>query len=461
MTARKIGLLLLILGAGATFETAWAVRNHVDVGPQGCRVLGGRFYGPSFSFEDTARVDAPAGARVEVTNAFGRVQVTAGDPGEVKLTLRKVVYRPTEEEAREFAGRISARTEAAGGVVRVTTNRDDVGRDDNVGFETHLTLSVPPGTPVVVANEHGEVDVEDAASADVTASFDDVRVLRVKGAVDVKSRHGDVTVSDVEGGLTLSARHGDVDVRNVAGKATFDTQHGSVKAVAVGGLELDHAHGDVELDDVRGDLRVKSEHGGVVVRGVAGKAAVESSFNDVEVSSVEGEARVKVEHGGVKIREVKGAVVAQTTHNDVELEDVGGPAEVSVSHGGVRAKAVEKGLKVKAAGSDVELDDIRGPVDVDLERGSARVSIQGPLADPVDVRARNGGIRLEVPAGSRFELQAEARRGDVDVDVAGLSLTRSDKTAHGSVGTGGALVRLTADGDVTVEERTATASREQ
>ena len=102
MTARKIGLLLLILGAGAAFETAWAVRNHVDIGPQGCRVLGGRFYGPSFSFEDTVRADAPAGARVEVTNAFGRVQVTTGEPGEVKLTLRKVVYRPTEEQAREY-----------------------------------------------------------------------------------------------------------------------------------------------------------------------------------------------------------------------------------------------------------------------------------------------------------------------------------------------------------------------
>jgi DUF4097 and DUF4098 domain-containing protein YvlB len=461
MTARRIGLLLLILGAGAALETAWTVRSNVDIGPEGCRVLGGRFYGPSYSFEETSRAEAAPGARVEVTNSFGRVQVTAGEPGEVKLTLRKVVYRATEELAREFAGRISARAEGAGNVVRVSTNRADVGRDDRVGFETHLSLVVPPGTPVVVTNEHGAVDVEDAASADVTASFDDVRVLRVKGAVAVKSRHGDVTVSDVEGGLTLTARHGDVDVRNVGGRAALNTEHGSVKAGAVGGLELEHAHGDVELEDVRGDLRVKAEHAGVVARGVAGQADVESSFNDAELSSVAGDARIKVEHGGVKVREVKGALVAQASHNDVELEDVGGPAEVAVSHGGVRAKAVEKGLKVKAAGADVELDGVRGPVDVDVDRGSAHVALAGPLGDPVDVRARNGGIRLEVPAGSRFELQAEARRGDVEVDVAGLTLTRSDKTARGSVGTGGALVKLTADGDVTVEERTATASHER
>jgi Putative adhesin len=460
MTARKIALLLLILGAGAVLETAWAVRGHVDIGPEGCRVLGGRFYGPSYAFEDTARTEAPAGARLEVKNAFGRVQVVAGEAGEVKLTLRKVVFRPTESEAREFADRVSARLESTAGVVRVETNRDAVGRDDRVGFETHLSLVVPPGTPVTVTNEHGAVEVEDAASADVTSSFDDVRVLRVKGAVAVKSRHGDVSVSEVEGALTLSGRHGDVEVRNVGGRATLETQHGSVTATAVGGLEVDHAHGDVAVDDVRGDLRVTNSHGGVVARGVRGKASVETSFSDVLITDVDADARVKVEHGGATLREIKGAVVAEATHDDVELTDVEGPAEVTVAHGGVRAKGVEKGVKVKASGEDVDLDGVRGAVHVDQERGSVRVAHRGPLSEPIEIRARQGGIRLEIPAGSRFELQAEARRGDVDVDVSGLTLTRDEKTAHGSVGTGGALVKLSADGDVTVEERTATASGE-
>ena len=63
MSARKIGLLILILGLGSALETAWAVRSHVDMGPEGCRVLGGRFYGPSYSFEETSsrrRQRAPA-----------------------------------------------------------------------------------------------------------------------------------------------------------------------------------------------------------------------------------------------------------------------------------------------------------------------------------------------------------------------------------------------------------------
>ena len=71
MSARKIGLLILILAFGASVETAWQVRGDWRVGPEGCRVIGGRFYGPSYSFEQTAERAVPAGAalRLEARNA--------------------------------------------------------------------------------------------------------------------------------------------------------------------------------------------------------------------------------------------------------------------------------------------------------------------------------------------------------------------------------------------------------
>ena len=81
----------------------------------------------------------------------------------MKLVLRKVVFRPAESEAREFAGRVAAQVESVGGRVRVDhQSRPRSGRDDRVGFETHLDLVVPPGTPVTVRNEHGAVEIADA-----------------------------------------------------------------------------------------------------------------------------------------------------------------------------------------------------------------------------------------------------------------------------------------------------------
>ncbi|HEY6554468.1 MAG TPA: hypothetical protein VI669_14010, partial [Vicinamibacteria bacterium] len=173
MSARKVGLLILILGFGAAIETAWSVRNHLDIGPSGCRVLGGKFYGTSYRFEEEVTRATAADGRIEVTNAFGDVRVRAGGANEVRVVLAKVVYLPTEDKARDFAGRIKLLAEEGGSRLRISTNRDELTRRrDEAGFETHLSLEVPPGSFVVVKNDHGEVEVMDVARTEVDSSFD-------------------------------------------------------------------------------------------------------------------------------------------------------------------------------------------------------------------------------------------------------------------------------------------------
>ena len=101
MRAAKIGLLFLILMFGAAIETAWQVREQFGIGPMGCQVLGGRMYGTSLVFQSSEERPVEAGRAVEVQNAFGDVTVRAGEPGKVAVALRKVVFRPKEEEARD------------------------------------------------------------------------------------------------------------------------------------------------------------------------------------------------------------------------------------------------------------------------------------------------------------------------------------------------------------------------
>ena len=462
MGARKIGLLIFILGFGAAVETAYSVRQHLDIGPWGCRVLGGRFYGSSFSFEEQSQEELAAGQRVEITNAFGPVRVRAGAPGLVKVGLRKNVYLETEDRAHEFASRILMRAERAGPVLRLATNRDELtARRDDVGFETHFDVQVPPGTAVTVRNQHGAVDVADVTSAEVDGSFDDLRVERVAGAADLKSSHGSVHVASVGGPLTLTARHGDVEVRDVAAAARLDVEHGDVSATRVGGLNLRLAHGSLTVQTLRGDLEVHAEHAGVEATDVSGNARVETSFNAVTLTRVAGDARVKARHGEVQAKEIKGALAVESSFNNVSLEKVGGPVDVTVEHGGLRAEGLEKGARVKASGDEVTLTGFRGPVEVEAARATVRLVPAGPLVEPVTIGTTHGGIFLEVPPGSRFALEARAERGETRVDVPELKITRTEgTTVTGTLGGGGNLVKLTADGgDVTVEPRSAAASR--
>ncbi|HEY7512130.1 MAG TPA: DUF4097 family beta strand repeat-containing protein [Vicinamibacteria bacterium] len=456
MKATKILLLLAILVFGGFIEAARVVRGQVDLGPTGCRVLEGRFRGPSFTFESEQRHAVPPGTALDVQNAFGAVRVSAGPAGEVVLKLRTVVYRPTEEEARRFSELVKASAELSGTALRVTTNRDQLQRsNERVGFETHLELLVPADTAATVRNEHGLVDVAGVAAADVWGSFDAIRVARIAGPAVVKGQHGEVWVSGVQGALSLTARHGPVEVEDVGGRASLDTEHGRVTARRTGALILRAQFGEIEAETVRGDLEIRSQHGRVDVRDVTGNAVVETSYGDVAVAQVGGEARATTQHGHLDLRDVKAAVFAKARYNDVSLQRIGGPVDVNVDHGAVQAEELAGGGRIEASGNDVVVDGFRGPLAVQSHRGGVRLVPSEPVQWPLTVTATHGGIRLEVPAGSRFDLEAQARRGELTLDVPGLTLSRTDDShVTGRLGGGGEAVKLTSEnGDVRLEAR--------
>jgi DUF4097 and DUF4098 domain-containing protein YvlB len=463
VSARKIAFLILIVLFAASVETAWNVREHVDFGPQGCRVMGGRFYGPSWSFEATGERPVTSSAlRLEVDNAFGGVSVVKGAPGVVKARLRKVVFLPTEERARQLADRIELRLTGDADVVKVATNRDELGRRDEVGFETHFEIEAPEGTAVQVRSEHGRVELTDVAAADVTASFDGVTLERVAGDATLEVRHGSVSVERVGGRLQINSRHGDVTLAGVAGPAKLELQHGNLGVRETSALEVELAYGELTAESVGGDLVVRSQHAPVTASDVTGRAEVETSFGGVRLERIGGDARVKVEHGHVAATDISGGFTGETSFDSVELERVRGPVELKVQHGGVEAKGLESGARVRAAGDDVTLEGFAGAIDVEVERGSARLAPGAPIKADVIASATHGNVALEVPDGSAFQLEAESHRGQVDAEIAGLSTQRDEGRRHGQHvqgqhGAGGPQVRLTADGDVSLDARPARA----
>jgi DUF4097 and DUF4098 domain-containing protein YvlB len=462
MSARKIGLLLLILGFGSAVEGLWTVRSHVDIGAAGCRVLGGRFNGPSFSFTETKSLEVPSPARVEIANGFGTVSVVEGAAGPAEVSLRKVVFLRTEGEAREFAGRIVLESSLDGSTLRLGTNRGSLERTDSaIGFETHFEVKVPPGTSVKVDNDHGAVDVVGVAAAEVAGSYEPVSVERVAGDARVSGRHGDVSVSGVAGSLTLSSRFGDAKVHDVKGPSRIEVEHGDATTEGTGHLSLDIKHGDATVGTVGGDLELRGEHAGARIESVSGRATVTTSYRDVQLRDVGSDARVTVDHGGLEARNVKGALQAEVSFGDASVESVSGAVDLKADHSGVRGKDLLGGARIRASGDDVTLEGFRGPVDVEVRRGSVELTPAGPLTDAVTVSTFNGGVRLEVPKGSRFELLATSSHGEIDANVPGLSVKeKGPSRVSATLGEGQARVTLTADqGDVVLAPIEETAER--
>jgi DUF4097 and DUF4098 domain-containing protein YvlB len=465
MKGAKIGLLLVILAFGSTVETAWRIRNHFGPGAWGW-FTGRHFQGPSFTFAAEQSEMVAASTPVEVENAFGAVNVSAGEPGAVRIALRKVVYLGTEDKARAFADRIQIQATREGGALRIRTNRGDLDRrltgdEPEADFLTHLDVVVPPGTAVKVASEHGAVSVVDVARADVSGSHETVRVERVAGPATIEARHGDVHASGIKGDLKLTNRHGDVTIEDVEGKATLDVQHGEVSATRVGGLEVSGAHGDVTAEGVHGDLDVHTQHGAVRGTDVTGRASVETSFQGVTLDKVGGDAKVHTEHGEVSLTEVTGAVDAEASFDDVALTRIGGPVTVAVRHGALRARGLEKGARVRGSGDEIVIEEFRGPIEIEGERAAVRLVPAGAIAAPVKVTATHGAIELDVPAGSHIDVQASAAPGEITTDVPGLSATQTS-AGHltATLGGGGtAVVLSTSHADVRLRGAAAVAQK--
>lgn len=445
MKPAKLALLILILGVGGAIEAAWSVKHRVGFLPMGCRVLTGRFQGPSYSFESSESHEAQGVRVLRVENAFGQVLVRAGEPGKLALGLRKVVYQPTEAQARAFAERIRAAVAIEGETLELIVNRREVeasedGRD--VGFETHLELLVPPGLEVKVQNEHGRVEVADALAASVWTSYEPVRLERIGGNASVDSRHGDVRVLEAKGDVEVTARYGSVELKDVSGRASVSSEHGDVGAARTGPLQATLRYGDLDAEDVA-SLEVDGRQAAVRARGVKGRARVETSYRDVTLSGVSGDASVRSEHAGVSASEVSGALDAKTSYGRVEARGIGGAVEVEVEHGGFEGRDLARGARVKASGEDVLLEGFEGPVSVQVERGGATLAPLAALADTIEARATFGSVRLEVPAGSRLELDATAERGSIDAKLEDLVI--SEATRHrlrARLGQGGPLVTL-------------------
>ncbi len=266
MSARKIGFLILILLFGGVVELSWNLReSRYSFGPEGLRVLGGRFYGPSFEFEEIERA-SPALRGVDADRGAQRLRRGAGGPrrrARVQVRLRKVVFRPTEEKARTFAERIELQVEEDEGRLRVGTNREAVEGSEDVGFETHLELRVPSDTAIEVRNRPrgggGARHRQRPQSAPPSRRASGVH--RGPGE-HRRARRARWRPAGLGADLTLEARHGDVEVSGVAGQADLDVQHGGLSVRGWRAVKARVSYGDVEVEESGRRRRVDARRGG-------------------------------------------------------------------------------------------------------------------------------------------------------------------------------------------------------
>ncbi len=351
------------------------------------------FAGREYAAEETRTIEAPLPAAIEITNSHGWVEVRGGDQADIQLTFKEVVWRKTEEEAKDIAGRIKYSLTAAGDKLTLATNRDEFRKKN---FETGFILTVPRTMTVRITNSYGVVRVEGVKEA----------------AVD--NRHGELYVSEIQGPCTLETSYEDLEAQKIQGDCRITNSHGDVRANAVtGDLWVETSYARVRVEDAGGEADIRGSHISVDARRIQGAVQVETSYEKVSLADV-GPATVRAHHTAVVAENVRGDLDVSTTYEPVQATHVQGDFLVSAKNSDVSATGVE-GDRITIATSyeNVILDDFSAEVTVVLRNGNIVLKPRD-LKHGMDIHNEYGTIHLAWPAGETPRLEARSKGGEVE-----------------------------------------------
>lgn len=290
--------------------------------------------------------------------------------------------------------------------------------------EIEKNLKLDPGGRFVLDADAGSVSItgakESGAKVVITSNRDDLESLF---RFDFESNPGVVRVTARknfhEHWMKNLSLHFEVRVPNSTQLET-KTGGGSIKVYSIkGDSTLRTSGGSLEVSDFAGELNAETSGGGISLREVTGNARVGTSGGSIEVASLSGGFHGNTSGGPIRISKVDGDVYAETSGGSIHIEDAGGRVVAKTSGGSVECR-FDRG---NSKGGELETSG-----------GSVRAAIDPKVNLTLNASASGGGVTSDLP-----------------ITVVG---TISRSSLHGSLGSGGAELRMhTSGGSVHIEAR--------
>jgi hypothetical protein len=288
------------------------------------------------------------------------------------------------------------------------------------------TLKLNPGGRFVLDSDAGSVTIngssQSGANVVITSDRDDVESLfhfvfeDSGGTARVTARK---TFSGHFGWPHNLNLHYEISVPNST-QLEVRTGGGSVRVSSIkGDSTLRTSGGSMEIADLSGELNAETSGGSIALREVTGNSHVETSGGSIEATSIIGALRGHTSGGSIRVSRVDGDVDVGTSGGPIRIDDAGGRVIARTSGGSVEVR-FDRG---NSKGGELETSG-----------GSVRVALDPKVNLNIDATSSGGGVR-----------------SDLDITTSGRISTSS---LHGSIGSGGAELRLHTDGgSVVIESR--------
>lgn len=292
------------------------------------------------------------------------------------------------------------------------------------------------------------------------------RTLKVTGMVDLKVETGSGSIRVMPGSSAEVVVHGriksgfnifsggsDEKVRYLEKNPPVE-QQGNV--IRIGHIKDRYYRDNISISyeiTVPSATRVQAGtgSGSVQVTGIDGPVKADTGSGSVTIRDIKGKADADTGSGSVHMVDIGGGAAADTGSGSVELLEVAGPVHANTGSGSVT-------IRLNGPG-DVDVDTGSGGVDIEgadgaltVGTGSGSVHIAGNPAGNWNVETGSGSITLRMAPSAGFDLDAETDSSSISVQLPVTSVR--EKSRHefrGEIRGGGALVRLSSNGSITVK----------
>lgn len=291
--------------------------------------------------------DVGAGGTLEVSAAFGSIEITTASGNHVDVrVVREVRDRYDDDDAQILA---EHRVEMSQDGDNLTV-RADVGDDARERWNDEYR-----NTPLRVRLEIA-----------VPSSYN----------VDLETRGGNISVADLDGEVRADTSGGNLEFGNISGTVWGRTSGGNVTLERSSAtVEVRTSGGNIEIGDVEGRVDAETSGGSIRVERAGGEVHVETSGGNITVDDVAGAIDAHSSGGNVT------ANISRQPASDCRLSTSAGSVTVTVASG--IGLEIDASTSIGGVSSDFAVD---GRV--------ARNSIRGAI---------NGGgpeLRLRTSAGS-------------------------------------------------------------
>jgi DUF4097 and DUF4098 domain-containing protein YvlB len=212
-----------------------------------------------------------------------------------------------------------------------------------------------------------------------------------------------------------------------------DSVHWEIQVPAETVLDIDTSGGGIKIAALRSDANLETSGGRIDVRDMVGDLLGHTSGGGIELERIRGRMRVETSGGGIEGNELDGPIDAETSGGSVKLDRVTGD---------IRAESSGGGIHIHEAGGRIEADTSGGGIEATFARGNAHGGSLSTSGGGIDVA-------IDPAVGLRIDASGNWVRADLPITVHG-SVSRGK--LQGTLGTGGALLRLhTSGGGVRIQ----------